>query len=155
MFRKNKRIRESGFSLVELVVVIGIISILLAIAWFQFSAYTRKSQIEKQTRMLYGDLMEARSKAMFEKRVMTLQFTANGYTIAADGVVTSTKNLAYPINDRTVVYDTSGLTTNSGTICLTQSNAATVDSLVISRTRVQIGKKREGAACDEDHIDAK
>lgn len=154
MCGKNSLIHQRGFSLVELIVVIAIISTLLAISWFQFSAYTRKSQMESQTHILYGDLVEARTKALYEKKIMTLQFTANSYTIAADGAVVTTRKLAYPVewnNAANVEYGTTGLLNNAAaegkTICIAQANDAPVDSVVISMTRVQIGKRKEGADC--------
>jgi prepilin-type N-terminal cleavage/methylation domain-containing protein len=162
MCRKNNLTTQRGFSLIEMLIVIAVIGILAAISWFQFSAYSRKSAMESQIRTLYGDLMEARTKAMFEKKVMALTFAANSYTIAADGVVTATKTLNYPItwnNAVAVEYRTNGLLPNAAadgkTICLSQVNEAPVDAVVISMTRIQIGKKIEGADCVANKIIAK
>lgn len=162
MYGKNSLIHQRGFSLVELIVVIAIISTLLAISWFLFSAYTRKSQMESQTHILYGDLVEARTKALYEKKIMTLQFTANSYTIAADGTVVTTRRLAYPVewnNAADVEFGTTGLLNNAAadgkTICITESNNSPVDAIIISMTRVQIGKKNEGTACASTNVAAK
>jgi len=161
MYRKNSIHHLQGFSLIELIIVIGIISILLSAAWFGFSAYSRKSKMESQIRTLYADLMTTRAKAMFEKRVMTFQFTTNGYTILADGVTTDTRSLFYPItwnNATNVIYGTNGLLNDAAdgkSICLSQSNEASVDAVVLSVTRVQIGKKNEGTNCEAVNIVAK
>lgn len=150
---------KSGFALTELVVVIGIIAILLSISWVLFSDYSRKSQIEKQTRMLYSDLMEARSNAMFEKKIMTLQFTSNSYTVLADGIVTKTEQLKYPLtlsNSLSVVYDTRGVLQNAAvdgkTICANTQVMANVDSIIVSMTMIKIGKLKEGASCAANNV---
>lgn len=162
MYRKNNLICQHGFSLIELLIVIAVIGILIAISWFQFNAYTRKTQMESQIRSLYGDLMEARAKAMYEKKELTFNFTANGYTVKADGTIIDTKILSYPItwnNAADVVYSTTGLLKDAAvdgkTICLAQANEATADAVVISMTRIQIGKKTEGAACEAANVTAK
>jgi len=50
-----------GFSLVELIVVVAIIATLLTIATLDFNAWTRRAQIERQTRELFADLNQART----------------------------------------------------------------------------------------------
>jgi len=155
----NKR----GFTLIELLIVIALIGILLSAATFGFSQYSRKSKMESQTRFLYGDLMEYRTKAMYEKRNWTFKMSAAGY-----GIYSSTNTdvspvtavvLKHPVDVASTVteieFDTHGLTDNIGSVCVTSANNAVVDSVVISKTRVQIGKKREGTNCVSTNIDAK
>jgi prepilin-type N-terminal cleavage/methylation domain-containing protein len=155
--------KNRGFSLVELLVVIALIGILLSLATFGFSQYSRKSQITNQTRVLYGDLMEYRAKALYEKKNWTFKISAASY-----GIYSSTNTSVAPVstvplkhnvvfNNPTVdiVFDSQGLVNSGKSICIANSNEAVVDSVVISTTRVQIGKKREGESCAAANIDAR
>ncbi len=60
-------------------------------------------------------------------------------------------------NATNVQFGTQGVVSSdiSKTVCLTDANEAPVDSVIISKTQVQIGKKRAGLACEEANIDAK
>jgi prepilin-type N-terminal cleavage/methylation domain-containing protein len=152
----NKR----GFTLIELIVVIGLIGILLSMATFGFSQYSKKSKMSSQTRLLYGDLMEYRSKALYEKKNWTFNFSAAGYGIYSSAITTvtpvSTVIFKYPVefNVTKIVFDSRGMAKNSGTVCITGTIDAVVDSVVISTTRVQIGKRKDGANCAAANIDA-
>lgn len=148
-----------GFSLVELLIVIALISILSAVGTFQFSQYSRKSEIEGQTRKLYGDLMELRGKAMFEKTSRGVRMTSTSYSIyssaAMAGIPLETKTLKAPIQRNStedIMFDTRGITTNKMTVCTTESNSASVDSIVVSSTRIQLGKLKEGTNCDDANV---
>ena len=147
--------------MVELLVVIALIGILLSIATFGFSQYSRKSQMTNQTKLLYGDLMEYRTKAMYEKKNWTFKISAAGYGIYSSSDITvapvSTVVFKHPVdsNISKIEFDNHGVTRNLGTICIDSANEAAVDSVVISTTRVQIGKKKEGVSCAADNIDAR
>lgn len=154
---------RAGFTLVELLVVIGLISLLLGIGTFQFAQYLRKSAVESQTRKLYSDLLEFRSRALFEKRNKTMKFTATSYakysTTTTTGAPVEIISLKRPItrnNSADIVFDARGMLPNAAssgqTICVTEENDAAVDSVVVSMTRVQIGKRDEEMACDDDNV---
>ena len=154
-----------GFSLIELLIVIALIGILVSAATFGFTQYSRKSKMESQTRLLYGDLMEYRAKALYEKKNWTFKFSAASYGIYSSAATTvspvSTVIFKYSVdntanlNTTPITFDTQGMTDVSGTVCVAGANDANVDSVVISRTRVQIGKRKEGLTCLGENIDAR
>jgi len=151
-----------GFSVIELMVAIALIGILSAIGTFSFSQYSKKSSISSQTRLLYGDLMEYRSKALYEKKNWTFKISAASYGIysSSNTTVAPVKTVALKHNIESnnataIIYDTQGMANVSGkSVCVSAANDAIVDAVVISSTRVQIGKKREGQNCVESKIDA-
>lgn len=154
--------QPSGFSLVELVVVIGIISILLVVGTYQFSQHSRKSAIEKQTKTLYADMMELRSRSMFEKKSRGLRLTATAYSIYSSATMTvipvETRTLAAAVSwnnsNADIIFDTQGFV-NAGlsSICAVGTNPAYFDSLVVSASRIRIGKLKEGTSCATANID--
>jgi len=151
---------RAGFTLVELLVVIGIISLLLGIGTIQFSRYTLKYDTESQTRKLYGDLLEIRSRALFEKESKALVLSADAYSLYASTDTTATPvetvTLKRPItfngSGAEIVFDTRGMLLNSKTICVSEENDAAVDSVVVSTARVQLGKRNGGMACNAANI---
>lgn len=154
---------QRGFTIVEIMMVIGIMGILLTVATVQFSTYTRKAAVESQTRVLYSDLMEVRNKALFEKsnRLLKLQ-SATSYVIYGDSgtTVLETKPLKVPIiwtNSGDILFDTRGMLQNvdNKTICISDENGSPVDSIVISATRIRIGKLDEGASCNASNVTSK
>lgn len=56
-------IGSAGFTLVELVVVVGIVVVMLAIGLPYFSSMIKGSRLDGATRRLVGDVREARSRA--------------------------------------------------------------------------------------------
>jgi hypothetical protein len=107
--------------------------------------------------------MEYRAKALYEKKNWTFKISAASY-----GIYSSTNTSVAPVstvplkhnvvfNNPTVdiVFDSQGLVNSGKSICIANSNEAVVDSVVISTTRVQIGKKREGESCAAANIDAR
>lgn len=155
----NKR----GFTLIELITVIALIGVLTAIATLNFNQYAVKSQISNQTQELYGNLMEYRSRAFYEKKHWTFKISGTGYGIyssatVASGVlpvsaVTFKRPVEYGVSK--IEFDSHGLTKNEGSICASEQNGAPVDAVVISISRAQIGKKKEGESCVSANIIAK
>lgn len=153
-----------GFTLIEVLLVIAVIGILASISMFQFAEFSKKSGIESQTRQLYADMMEQRSKALFEKRSRRVKVTASTFSLYSSDVLTGSpmavSNPKYPIesdNYTDVVFDTGGMleAVSNQSICVVETNSASVDSIVVSETRIRIGKKKEGTSCVATNINAK
>lgn len=164
--------KVDGFSLIELMIVIGLISILAAAGTYQFSQYSRKSAIEKQIKTLYGDMTELRSRSMFEKRSRGLSLTANGYAIYSSAtqepngtwhqngnpIATTSLNSTIIWNNASnnIYFDTQGfISAGLSSICTSAANSANIDSLVVSASRIRMGKLQEGTNCATANIDAR
>jgi prepilin-type N-terminal cleavage/methylation domain-containing protein len=159
--------RQNGFSLVELVVVIAILAILLSIATLQFNQYTKKSVIEGQVRTMYTDLMTVRSQALFEKRDRTVTVTATSFSVYSSSLATGTPVLQRTLKCRvisnnsmpyTVTFNSRGVIdgVDNASICAEPSdNPAAIDSLVLYTTRIQMGKRDAGADCSAANIKRK
>ncbi len=161
--------RQAGFSIVELVVVLVIIGILTTVATLQFNAYMRKSQMQSQIQALYSDLNRVRSQALFSRRPRSITMTTTQYALYSSTVVTANpverKTMNYPMtlnNGARLDFDERGLLANvtnaSACILLPTSQDAAIDSVVLSETRILIGKCNEcntTADCKASNITAK
>lgn len=74
------KMNNSGFSIVELVLVIGIISILLGIATFAFHNWQVKSNVEAQVRKMATDINDIRIRALTTKQRHSIVLNQNNYT---------------------------------------------------------------------------
>jgi prepilin-type N-terminal cleavage/methylation domain-containing protein len=164
----------AGFSLIELMAVITIISIAIAISTLSFHSWQVKSKIEAQTRELFTDLSEARTNAFTQKKVYGIVFQPTSYVMktytseveynsnasaAANGRVVASKSLKYgltsqtgaDISDSAVVFDTSGLATSwflGRTIFVNPvTEPAALNCVVIYASRVNMGKIN-GTSCE-------
>jgi prepilin-type N-terminal cleavage/methylation domain-containing protein len=153
--------KEDGFTLIELIVVLAIIVILLALATQQFHQYTEKTVIEQQVRTIYTDLMDARAQAIMQRDTRTVVVTARNLTIF-DGSGNTIKQeifpyqIMYPVGNEQFVFNTLGMASGAGipmTICVQPvgNTPAGVDGMQIDTTMIQMAKVT-GGSCDSAHI---
>lgn len=160
-----------GITLIELLIVTAIISILGIALGFEFRDWMRNYRVESQTKELYTDLMNARSRAMARNRFHFADFpTATSYrvgedtddnydpgspgtnppfTVGRDTVLPPfPKTVQYDIvwPGGTIVFDARGIATRpaGATLCLSYGIEANpdYDCIVISPTRINLGKLR-------------
>ena len=152
---------EKGFTLVEILVAIGIIAILLILATLNFNEYTRKHNTEAQVKEMFTDLLAAKVDAMHRGMQYTVLFnvTANPdtYTITDGNGNSTQKTLKYNIttsagagNNLTITFDTRGINTTANApqaVCIADENSLAYDSIVINQVKVNLAKKNSGALC--------
>jgi len=145
---------QSGFTLVELVLVAAIIGIVLAATSLVFSQLNQKYAVESYTKDIYSILLQARNDAANINTSCTVTLTANEVRAVQDknqdGDTADQGDLVihdfprFAINSAApVVFDRRGLTSNLQTIRITgySANAVpTMDCIVVAATRINIGK---------------
>ncbi len=76
--------KNKGFSIVELLFVIMILSALMLIAGISGKAWLDRSRVEGQMKEIYTDLMNARVSAMQKNRMYFVKLTSTQYTVYED-----------------------------------------------------------------------
>lgn len=158
--------QESGFSLMELIVVLAIIGITLAMATMNFSKMEKKAQMEKETRQLFTDVNNARTQAMFSKKPSAIWLQPQSYvfktyssesedpTVATNGNTVSTTSVTYMLTaangssfaNTPVLFDVTGLTATPVTIMVNPSGSgAAFDCVIIDLARTNMGNMQNGS----------
>ena len=160
---------QRGFTLVELMIVVGIAGILFAIATMNWNQMQVKSGIETEIKTMHADLMEVRQQALYTKQKRMVVISGQSFRVypGIDTGVTPvvTKQLRFPVlwngtGALELEFDTQGMAVTESTICvvptgsLTQLNSAYVDSLIVSTAQINLGLRTEGT-CTSDKIDPK
>jgi len=73
-----------GFSLIEMLVVIGIIGIVAAIAIPNFASWRERQAVNSAANSLLSHMKQARAVAMAENRSVKITFAGDNYTYDAD-----------------------------------------------------------------------
>lgn len=121
------RRHQKGFSVVELLVVIGIFVIGLAIAVPSLMQMGKRSQVKSGARKIKDALYTARMRAVELNDTVTVQFDTDAETYtttSSDGEVLDSYSfnnvdLGINIDPATITWNTQGLTGNSCTITVT------------------------------------
>jgi hypothetical protein len=77
----RSRISPCGFTLIETMVLIGIIGLMAAIALPAFNSFTRANRLDTTASMIASDMAIARATSIAQGRVIRFAATATGYTI--------------------------------------------------------------------------
>jgi prepilin-type N-terminal cleavage/methylation domain-containing protein len=156
-----------GFSLVELIVVIGLIAILLALATINFGSWQRKSLVERYAKELYSDVQGARMRAAYSKMPQSVTIGANQVffrSSTATGAIITTKNLplSFTINPgwTRIDFNTRGIVVNlvpfAKVICITTTEDAAYDALIITPALTSMGKVIDrGSVCAQSNVTQK
>jgi prepilin-type N-terminal cleavage/methylation domain-containing protein len=154
--------KENGFTMVELIVCMVIISILLIIATLNFSAWSRKHNMEAQVKQMYTDLLSAKVDSMHKRQQLTMNVfvNTNGYDItnSTGAVVQPRKTLIYPVTtsagvgtNLSLTFDVNGLNLTANapqTICLqTNDSSLAYDAIIIDQVKVNLAKRNTGGSC--------
>jgi type IV fimbrial biogenesis protein FimT len=79
-----KIFNKTGFTLIEMMIVLAIMGILSAIAAPNFMHYMAERRLNGAARMVMSDLMAARQKAVNQNINVTVAFTSTTYTVTGD-----------------------------------------------------------------------
>lgn len=158
--------KNNGYSLTELVVVIAILGTLLGIAGISGKTWLGRYRVEAQTKEMFTDLMNARASALQRNRMHFVNFVGTQYTIYedtnpgpdGDGYYQSgdtpvmQKSTQYPIvpalggTATGFSFDKNGLvslatpTTATGTLHFDSEAGPEYDCITLCTTRILMGK---------------
>jgi prepilin-type N-terminal cleavage/methylation domain-containing protein len=155
---------KKGVTLIELLVVVSIIGILAIALGFSYVGWREKYHVEKAAKDLYTDLMDARGRAISRGTAYFPDFNlpappagkgryriiedTNGNLVnnagTGDNVLpTFPKTIDYVITwggGGTIAFERRGVVSNPGTICFTTTSEPDYDCIIVSETRITLGK---------------
>jgi prepilin-type N-terminal cleavage/methylation domain-containing protein len=116
-----------GFSLGEILVAVGVFSILTAIAVPQFIAFRPQNRLNGAARQIFSELGWARAKAVNDNSAYVVTFPTN-QTMLITGTTTKTVNIQTEYSDvtlsssaSTITFSSRGTASVAPTITLTNS----------------------------------
>jgi prepilin-type N-terminal cleavage/methylation domain-containing protein len=167
--RRDTLQAQSGFTLVEVVIVVAIIGIILSIVGLNFTQWNDKYSVESYTREIHSILMRARNDAATTNSQLRVALAANQVTTHhdadGDAVIDAGERTTvnpYPrftMNSSiggglptTIVFDRRGMTNNIQTLNITgysPNSSPRVDCIVVAFTRINMGRMTGGGVCDQ------
>ncbi len=167
---------RNGFSLIELIVVIALISILLTIATLNFNSWVTRQNIAKQVKETSADIMSMRQRAIVTGQNYDVEFpdattlvfkrySSVAETRGTEGTEVERKSLRYPVvlsSADPIEFSGRGMMVDpiDKIICVFTDANPSLDALVITQSRVSMGRiisqgSKNAAACTKDNIEIK
>ncbi len=165
MSRDTARSRHGryGFTLVEMLIAIAILSFLSYMAVTSFVKLSEKYTVESETKTLYADLMDARGRAMQRSRIFFVRLAGSGYSTHEDinpkpdgnGIFDSgldnqvvSVTLKHAVNQSMTggpnfSFDRNGIASDTGVIWLSSPVKADYDCITVRETRTKMGQYDE------------
>jgi len=155
---RDDREGRSGFTLLEIMIVIAIVGIVVMIAVGNFRGLMEKYRVEDETKQMFADLMDAHGRAMQRNRVFHVQITADGYKIfedtdpAPDGDsnLTGSDAQVASVNVKHTITPTGGLSdfrfnrngiaSVTGSIRFSSTTQSDYDCITVNATRIKMGQ---------------
>lgn len=147
---------QRGTTLIELLVVISVVGILAATLDYSFEGWIERYEVEKITKELFTDLMQARLLAVERNATFIADLDHYGYTVGEDrnldDEIDSAEALpGFPkkvkhklewnlVRSHKVYFNTRGLMTPYRTISVVPEDGADYDCLKIFQTRIITGR---------------
>lgn len=177
--RKRSARAASGFSLIELMVVIAFATALAGMGVASFVGMARKYDIENQAKRIHADLSNVKVMAMSKGRTHFVALAANGYTAYddnnpgpdGDGVLSVGTDAAVLQSDQMfglnaaskqflpiavnggaqIGFNPRGLRTNANavTVCIYSDVTPRYDCVNVASARVTLGKLTVQGVCSE------
>ncbi len=149
---------RSGFSLVELVLILAIIGTLITIGTIDFHSWLVNRGIERQAREMEADFHNLRLTAMYQKRdcVVSMQggnyaFTSYSSESDASGTPLTTRGSGYNVRTAggNITFDARGFANiSSQTFWIEPTGTgAASDCIVVSTAKINLGKLQNDGKC--------
>ncbi len=149
----RKKTNKYGFTLMEIVITLAILSILFGVGFYFFKQAVASSNLKSFCEMLYSDILTSQQIAMSEGRNYIINFDKKSYSIFKEGEenITTRKTLPYieikkttfskkyPGKDHLLFFANTGTPSQGGTITVVNDvgkKRCVVVSYYIGRVRI-------------------
>ncbi len=157
-----RRIRGSGFTLIEMMVTVGIIGVLVSLAFFAFARQRPDSALKRAAMDLYVNMQLARITAIKQHQQCGITFDTvnNNYTIS---IINKTVNLSdygfgitysspsgdtysSTITQNPITFDSKGIANNAGSVAISNSSNTSYYRVITTTSGVIRLRKWNGAS---------